>query len=119
MKVFVYGTLKKGHGNHRVMELSNGKFLAECETQYDGFAMVHLGGFPGVIKTTDGTTIKGELYEVEHLEALDALEGYPNLYYREQVALSCGATAWMYLYNRAVQPQHKFIDNGIWRRGDG
>lgn len=81
-RVFVYGTLKKGHGNNRV--LGNSTFLGEAITCADGFFMYTNGGFPYVLRN-GSFFIKGELYEVtsdEVLRGLDRLEGYPSHYDR-------------------------------------
>lgn len=114
MKVFVYGTLKQGQGNHSVLD--GAPFIEETET-VKSYDMLHLGGYPGVIEgvTGEGTTIKGEVYEVEGLDRLDMLEGYPSLYYREEVELANGDTAWMYLYNRMDDAfDYQTIPNGVW-----
>jgi gamma-glutamylcyclotransferase (GGCT)/AIG2-like uncharacterized protein YtfP len=73
-KVFVYGTLRKGYGNNRL--LTQATFLSKGETvnKYTMFA----SGIPYVNKHIETDTIKGELYEVtdKELERLDLLEGY-------------------------------------------
>ena len=85
-KVFVYGTLKKGHGNHERLLASNSKFIGNACTE-PIFTMLHLGGFPGIV-LGGHTPIKGELFEVdaETLARLDHLEGHPNFYQRVPVA---------------------------------
>ena len=103
MKVFVYGTLKRGQGNHHVMTDSKGLLIDTTETVKD-YVMLNFTAYPGVVEAAkfseaEPTTIKGEVYEVPSLDYLDALEGYPHLYYREEVKLKDGTTAWMYLYN--------------------
>lgn len=71
--LIVYGSLRKGHGNHRYLKES--EFVGECE-------------FPGVrrgpisVHYTDGDEMaQGEVYKVddETLSRIDTLEGYnPN-----------------------------------------
>lgn len=84
--VFVYGTLKRGCGNHYVMESAGGIFVKEARTGLQGFKMVNLGyGFPALLKTKEqGTDIKGEIFSVDDrgLSVLDALERYPDFYNR-------------------------------------
>lgn len=102
-KVFVYGTLKSGHGNHHILEHDRViKFGAEI-MMYPGH-LVDLGAFPALLKTrTELNQINGELYEVpeEVFRRLDMLEGYPNFYNREQRVTKNRHEAWVY-----------FVDNG-------
>lgn len=72
-KVFVYGTLKRGEGNHGLLE--DERFLGEAVTGC-GFTMTTLG-CPYVIMVGNDV-IKGEVYEVddEKLVWLDRLESY-------------------------------------------
>jgi gamma-glutamylaminecyclotransferase len=77
-RVFVYGTLMRGHGNHYLLEQA--RFVNEAAT-VDGFAMLY-AGYPYVVRDPgDGWEIypvKGEVYEVDikQLMRLDSLEGY-------------------------------------------
>lgn len=79
--VFVYGSLKKGFGNHGL--LARSEFLGNAETVESRFKMVSLGGFPGVYDT-GGDKIKGEIYKVDHmtLRNLDRLESEGSFYGR-------------------------------------
>jgi len=79
MKIFVYGTLKKGFRNHYLLQ--NAKFL--CDYRLSGFVMGTFNNdFPFIIRK-DGI-VYGELYEItpEILEDLDILEGHPDFYVR-------------------------------------
>ena len=80
-KVFVYGTLKEGDYNNRVLHSggTNPKFIGERIVP--GYVLVSLGGFPTMVPTPKGVTCKGvvgELYEIEEHDRLDQLEGYPS-----------------------------------------
>ncbi|TXH08130.1 MAG: gamma-glutamylcyclotransferase [Spirochaetes bacterium] len=94
-KLFVYGSLKRGFGNHRF--LSESTFLATTTTADPAYSMLSLGAFPAVV---DGGVdmIQGELYEVDDntLAQIDMLEGNGRFYERFQVLLSNGEVAWMY-----------------------
>jgi gamma-glutamylcyclotransferase (GGCT)/AIG2-like uncharacterized protein YtfP len=98
--VFVYGTLKKGEGNHRVMEAAKGKFM-ECASIEA--KLFNLGYYPAVAINRTGET-QGEVYQVdteEGLRILDNLEGYPHYYNRSKVrTLHCspgyGREVWVY-----------------------
>ena len=98
--VAVYGTLKKGHGNHRL--LSKSKFVGAGTTSM-AYPMIQ-SGIPYVIdEAGKGNRITVEVYRVTaaELRSLDALEGHPEWYVRRQksVQLATGGTvsAWIYV----------------------
>jgi len=77
--VFVYGSLKKGYGNHHLLE--DAEYVGNAETVSSNYTMYSLGAFPGV--TEGGTTcITGEVYRVDdnELASLHRLEGHPTFY---------------------------------------
>lgn len=105
MKVFVYGTLKRGHGNNGLMETAGAKFICETTTK-DEYYLVSYGipyvvkdnkEYPRGIRRHKGK-IKGELYDVpdKNIDILDDLEGHPNWYKRELIELENGEKAWIY-----------------------
>lgn len=74
IKVFVYGTLKKGYHNHH--HLGTSSFLGEAVTQ-NTYTLTDCG-FPYLIPDSDGLPVVGEVYLVDDpavLMSLDALEG--------------------------------------------
>lgn len=73
-KVFVYGTLRRGHGNHRLLTTSEYIGVAVLE----GYRMVSLGGFPAIFKGEKDDVVMGEVYYVTQpvLNDLDRLEGF-------------------------------------------
>lgn len=84
-RVFVYGTLKKGIHNHRLLVSSD--FIGNAYT-LDTFKMFHVG-FP-VIKFSDhpdAKSVYGEVYDVddETLKRLDSLESEGSMYDRKQI----------------------------------
>lgn len=99
VKIFVYGTLRKGYGLHSQC-LTNSKFLGDAET-VEKYAM-YVNAIPYVIKDDKVSTIKGEVYLVDPytLEAIDRIEGHPNWYRREKIKVkyNTGKTdkAWLY-----------------------
>lgn len=115
--VFVYGTLKKGWGNHVIIE--DQKFLGASKTLDERFQMYHLGGYPGVV--AGSASVPGELYEVDEaaFARCDRLEGHPHFYKRELVTVSdpdgdegdC-LEAWMYVYQGSVR-QDRPIDEWL------
>jgi Uncharacterized conserved protein len=78
--VFVYGTLKKGHGNNGL--LCNSRFVGNGVTQ-DRFWMLS-GGFPVLLRGNEAQA-SGEVYEVDTntLSRLDRLESNGVMYNRE------------------------------------
>ena len=79
MKVFVYGSLKKGFHNHYLLEDS--VFVATDIV--DGYSLVDLGSFPMALPDPEGHII-GEIYYItpETLIALDRLESEGTFYNR-------------------------------------
>lgn len=118
-KVFVYGTLKRGHGNHVLLEQS--KFLGAGVTT-EKYVM-YKSGVPFVSKQLKLTTIFGELYSVDELTLnnLDMLEGHPNWYKREKISISYisdeGKTntteAWLY-FNDDIPASAEVLPSGIY-----
>lgn len=98
--VMVYGSLKRGFGNHSVLEES--EFLGATETAASKYDLVSLGPFPAALN--HGThNIKGELYSVDRktLKNLDILESNGKFYNREPVRLIDGTIAWVYFLSDA------------------
>jgi len=109
--VFVYGTLKKGYGNYRIMKEAGGKFIGNAVT-LDNFYIMGGAGIPYVIESDDkefSSAICGELYKVKDFKPLDILEGHPSLYKREliEVVKENGeiVEAWMYIYTGKIEPR--------------
>ena len=78
-KVFVYGTLKRGLYNHRLLERGNARFMGEVRTKRAQHVMLLAdAGYPYLVKSTtdDARVIDGELYSVDDdtLTLLDELE---------------------------------------------
>lgn len=100
--VFVYGSLKNGYGNHRILEYTGAVFLDPGVTTNSSFTMESLGGFPGVYED-GGEQIRGELYAVTDvgLQRCDSLEGHPTFYCRKEVEITTDEgeefVAWMYI----------------------
>lgn len=116
IRVFVYGTLKTGHGNHRALRDAT---LLGTHTLDSGFKMFHLGGFPGVVRATGGTPgypIHGEVYLVDEstLQSLDWIEGHPNFYEREKVVSTPWKRAWIYLLREDDVTDCPEIESGRW-----
>jgi gamma-glutamylcyclotransferase (GGCT)/AIG2-like uncharacterized protein YtfP len=109
-RVFVYGTLKKGHGNHVLLRESEYQGAAQAPP---GFRMVSLGGFPGVVEGEG--EVHGEVYLVNDntMERLDRLEGFPSFYSRTLIPTPYGP-AWMYTLNQYEYGNHPAVEGGEW-----
>src|SRR5689334_21668927 len=92
--VFVYGSLKQGHWNGRL--LAGSRLLGPAETLMRMYMQQHRnGGFPYAVRSGRGDgrrPLRGEVYEVdaETLTRLDRLEGVPHHYQRTRVAVAIG-----------------------------
>ena len=114
MKVFVYGSLLSGFGNHRLLEGS--RLIGHAKTP-PGYRMHSLGGFPGVVPTGNAV-VHGEVYEVDAqtLAALDRLEGHPRFYRRRPICLANGAIVDTYLLSQHQVADRPVVATGDWRR---
>lgn len=117
--VFVYGSLKKGQGNHGVLYPSELHVPTPKPTKFVGNDKIlgriyDLGYYPG-LKPDFDAKVHGEIYEVDApvLERLDRLEGHPDLYTRKEVLTENGVKCWTYFYNGNVDNRH-YIRSGVW-----
>jgi len=112
--VAVFGSLKKGFGNHRV--IGDSEFLGTTKTE-PKFTMFSFGGFPGLL-LEGNTSIEVEVYDVtnrEIMNGLDRLEGYPSFYDRTQIETEFG-DAWIYFNKSRNLEHHSIIESGVWTR---
>jgi len=95
LKLFVYGTLKRGKSANYLLQ--NATFIREARAP--GFVLLDLstprGDYPGMVRG-DGT-VEGELFEVGEIEPIDAFEDHPFLFVRTEIDLECGTRAAAYL----------------------
>lgn len=115
-KVFVYGSLKRGLGNHVLLAGSTFLGLDKVES---GFNMVSLGAFPGVVPANPGYPVLGEVWEItdEVLSDLDMLEGHPRFYRRVRVPTRFGE-AWIYVLPPEYDEEQARVIRGVWRMSD-
>jgi gamma-glutamylcyclotransferase (GGCT)/AIG2-like uncharacterized protein YtfP len=99
VNVAVYGTLKKGWGNHRLIE--------DCQ-QFPNVTLTNLklytlGGYPGVkLSDNQDDQVEMEVYSVPSFRVttrLDRLEGIPFLYRRYYEPTN---NVFFYLFNHEV-----------------
>ena len=101
MLLFVYGTLKRGERNHRL--LADQRFVRSAATA-PGFRLYDLGPYPAMVPDADAGPVQGELFSVSECTTaeLDDVEGVPDLFDRRRVELDDGTSAWAYLYARTI-----------------
>lgn len=113
-RIFVYGTLLRGFGNHRL--LASAKFVGEAMTKPQ-YTMINLGAFPAILN--DGTTaLRGEVYDVnaETLARLDQLEGNGYFYNRQPIELKTKlGKVQAYFLLREISGELKVVSSGDWR----
>ena len=109
-RVFVYGTLRVGQGNHHLLASSRMIGLDRTLARY---TLVDLGAFPAVV-VGGATAVVGEVFEVDAatLARLDRLEGHPRFYQRTTVRLASGRRAEMYVMALGEGRPRRPIDGG-------
>jgi len=109
--VAVYGSLREGLHNHRLLEDSD--YLGLDWTDPD-YTMLSLGSFPGIVEGGE-TAIKIEVYQVNQdtFTNLDRLEGYPNFYNRKKIETKFG-DAWIY-FLEGREYSTTYVPSGDWK----
>jgi gamma-glutamylaminecyclotransferase len=107
--LFVYGTLKRGFGNHRVMLDAGGEFVCEGKTA-ERLPLIHRG-LPYLLDQPGrGHQVEGEVFRVGTAAGwhrIDRLEGHPDFYCRRLTNIlgDDGETyeAWTYFVARGEE----------------
>ena len=110
LKVFVYGTLKRGGSNHDVMVRAGGKFLCEAKTAELRKLIVTYLPYLCDGHAPDGYQVEGEIFEIPDecgLKIIDTLEGNGSFYQRRiddfiELESSNEHTAWVYYIMREM-----------------
>jgi gamma-glutamylcyclotransferase (GGCT)/AIG2-like uncharacterized protein YtfP len=117
VKVFVYGTLRKGERRNHILEGS--RFIGYARAK--GFFLYKIKEFPGMVEGSG--EVVGEVYEISEdlLEKLDWIERVPYLYRREliEVTLEDGQAifVYVYIYNGEIDEDYnEIIPSGDWKR---
>lgn len=121
IRVFVYGTLKRLHYNHEVIESETAKgteFLGACFIE-GPWQMRDLTWYPGVQHMGDPKVknrIYGEVYRVteDTLKALDILEGNGHFFTRTQTETPW-KKAWVYMIPSNFDAGKPIIKEGVWK----
>jgi gamma-glutamylcyclotransferase (GGCT)/AIG2-like uncharacterized protein YtfP len=103
VRLFVYGTLKRGQRNHGL--LRGQVFRGEAET-LPRYRLYDAGTYPCLVEDAErGRMIGGEVWDVEDSArpAIDALEGAPDLFHLQPIALrDVPPPVYAYFYRRDV-----------------
>ena len=84
--IAVYGTLKQGGSNQRVLDADRGHLLGKGTT-VNNYTMFGGYGFPRVVFEGDTCPIHVEVYAMDGLDNMDSLEGHPNFFRRRKVLI--------------------------------
>lgn len=117
-RFFVYGTLKTGHGNNDLMVRAGGQRVG-YDVMRGPFAMVDIGGIPGVVVSQDApqTDIFGELWVggEDLMNSLDILEGHPKFYKRVRFTTERYLQkSWIYTLDKGFIEKDNVIKDGLW-----
>jgi gamma-glutamylcyclotransferase (GGCT)/AIG2-like uncharacterized protein YtfP len=116
VKLFVYGTLRKGERRNSILKGS--QFIGYAKAK--GFLLYKIEDFPGMVEG-DGEVV-GEVYEIPEslLKELDWIERVPDLFRREliEVMLEDGqvVSAYAYIYNGEIEDDDEIISSGDWKK---
>jgi gamma-glutamylcyclotransferase (GGCT)/AIG2-like uncharacterized protein YtfP len=118
-RVFVYGTLKQGHGNYSA--LKDSEFLGRCVLEGE-YTLLDLGWYPGLVCTRSGESngrVYGEVYKVDEstLHTLDLIEGHPSFYERIKVKTPWKNT-WVYTLPEDYISDNEIVADGCWEPSD-
>lgn len=133
MLAAVYGTLRAGFGNHYLLDGATLVGTGITERRFimlsSGFPVCLVpededGGCAATVEVYDLSTAHGGEYNTLH--RLDNLEGHPDWYKREEVAVRMEdgslTVAWMYIMPGTIEdfPSWRLVPTGDWsayRRG--
>ena len=117
---FVYGTLKKGWGNHNYC-LKGAEALGDFATE--PIYTLYDGGFP-IVERDGDTSIKGELYRTsdeEQISATFSLEGcpsrtkgHPNNWYDIDYLETPHGKAVIFVMPKGKSRRTEALTNGVW-----
>lgn len=114
--VAVYGTLRKGYGNHRILADGNCEFLGE--EVVSGYDMFTNGGFPMIVEGSRDILIeKYRVTDETTMKRLDRLEGYnaegdTGMYLRRTIKDSEDNDMDIYIWNLGISSYLRPIYNG-------
>ena len=111
-KIATYGSLRKGLGNNRLLTHST---KISTEIVDIPFRMVSLGGFPGLVPSSEIHSITIEIYEVSPstYRNVEYLEGYPSFYQKAMIETSEGKVE-VYILESSQYQTLEPVSSGDW-----
>lgn len=111
--IVTYGSLRKGHGNNRLLRDSE---LKSTEVISIPYRMISLGAFPGLIPSEENHDITVEIWEVNDYtyRSVEALEGWPSFYQKALVPTSLGEVEVYVLESQRYQSGYDSVESGDW-----
>jgi gamma-glutamylcyclotransferase (GGCT)/AIG2-like uncharacterized protein YtfP len=111
MKVFVYGTLRRGQTAHHL--LAGVRFIGTAWTERE-YTLLDMGSYPALVSGGE-TAVLGEIYEVDAdvLAELDRYEDAPGLYRRVLTAIG-GHEVFVYLLRAEHASNRPKLRHGDW-----
>jgi gamma-glutamylcyclotransferase (GGCT)/AIG2-like uncharacterized protein YtfP len=107
MRIFVYGTLKKGYGLHQVLD--GCRFLGLAYT-VKSHTLLDCGVPVMVpVDSVGGTIVQGEVYEITSPELIKRLDQIEGAYDRTKIKVE--------MASGRIQTVHAYIGKPGWRRG--
>lgn len=129
IRLFVYGTLKRGKCNNSLIRHNDGLFLDYDTVTLDSGAFMDLGGFPAAIYPVEGgdanksQVIRGEIWYggKDMMKSVDILEGHPLFYRRYKMWTDrLRRRVWIYCLNDSwIQEGEDFLAKPWWKPEDG
>lgn len=113
MKLFVYGSLRRGEPAHHL--LAGATFIALAQTE-PRFTLVDMGDYPALVEGGH-TAVVGEIYDVDEsrLADLDAYEEAPDVYTRAALCVE-GHQVVTYVLPASLAIGCSAFAGGDWRR---
>ena len=111
--IVTYGSLRKGHGNNRLLRDSE---LKSTEVINIPYRMISLGGFPGLIPSDENHDITVEIWEVNDYtyKSVEILEGWPSFYQKALIPTSMGEVEVYVLESPRYQSGYDSVESGDW-----
>jgi gamma-glutamylcyclotransferase (GGCT)/AIG2-like uncharacterized protein YtfP len=112
-KIAVYGSLRKGFGNHRLIDHCE---LLSTEVVKIPYKMVSLFGFPGLLPDNKENNITIEVYEVddETYRRVERLESYPTFYDKRIINTTLGEMEVYVLADPSRYQNAPLVESGDW-----
>ena len=108
----VYGSLRNGHGNNRLLRESD---HLSTETISIPYRMISLGGFPGLVPSEENHNIVVETWSVDDAtyKNVERLEGYPHFYQKAIVTTTQGEGE-IYVLEDPRYQHDRTVESGDW-----